>query len=94
MESTAFPLTKPRSVDWAERHRLRLVAAALEVRTQQDAGAAARCGYCGFWEPRHELESDERDGVEALCCLPCLHARREGLQSRLDVSRMREALRA
>lgn len=94
MESTAFPLTRSRAAEWADRRRLRLVAAAAEMLAQQEAGATARCGFCGFWEPRHELESDDKDGVEALCCLACLHARQEGLASRLDVSRMREALRA
>lgn len=92
MDSTALLLPRSRAADWAERRRLRLVAAALEMQAQHEAGSSARCGFCGFWEPRWDMESDDRDGVETLCCLPCLHARREGLASRLDVSRIRERL--
>lgn len=92
MDSTAFPLTRSRAAEWAHARRLRLIAAAAEVNRQQAEGASCRCGFCGFWEPRHLMESDDKDGVETLCCPACLHARQEGLQSRLDLSRIREAL--
>ena len=85
-------LSRARSVEWAERHRLRVIRAAAEINRQQAAGAAARCGFCGFWEPRHLMEADDADGVQRLCCPACVGARADGLESRLDLARMREAI--
>lgn len=68
--------------------RLRLVEAAMEVIRQRRAGADLRCGYCGMWQPRWEMNVRLRDGVETFQCDGCAHAEWLGLASRLDLGRV------
>lgn len=76
------------------RDRAKVIAAAMEINRQRAAGEDLRCGFCGFWQKRWEMDVQLRDGVEVFQCGGCAHAAWLGLDSRLELGSAPVEMRA
>lgn len=72
----------------------KLVRAAFEINRQRAAGEDLRCGFCGMWQRRWDMDVQLRDGVEVFQCSGCSHAAWLGLSSRLELGRVQVEVRS